>query len=529
MIVAGQQHGGIAQGIAQALWEQYVYDDDGNPLTSTLTDYAMPSAAELPSFEASNTETPSPRNDLGAKGIGESGTIGSTPAVQSAVIDALSHLGVRHIDIPCTAERVWAAVRDAEAGHRDVAVAGAAGDLRQPDCANDPRRRRSRRHLATNFVVGSSRASRLDLARVWPPRDHGRQVARASARRRRVARRAAGRSGGVVARSDEDASATSIAVAGVDLDIAEGEFFSMLGPSGSGKTTMLRMIAGFELPTGGTVLLKGHDVTRLPPFDRDVNTVFQDYALFPHMSVAQNIAYGLRVRRVPKPERNRRVDEALASVRLEEFGARRPHQLSGGQRQRVALARALVNRPAVLLLDEPLGALDLKLREEMQVELKAIQQQVGITFIFVTHDQQEALTMSDRIAVFADGRIEQVGTPTEIYERPMTQFVAGFVGTSNVLAPAAARVLVGRDATCTIRPEHIRIVAAGSEPGPDEMHTTAIVHDVQYLGAFVRVRTETDGRHAPGRRRSERDATGRRRRAGPAVAPFRGARSTCAP
>ena len=283
------------------------------------------------------------------------------------------------------------------------------------------------------------------------------------------------------------------AVDGVDLDIAEGEFFSMLGPSGSGKTTMLRMIAGFELPTEGTVLLKGRDVTRLPPFDRDVNTVFQDYALFPHMSVAQNIAYGLRVRRVPKAERTRRVDEALASVRLDDFGARRPHQLSGGQRQRVALARALVNRPAVLLLDEPLGALDLKLREEMQVELKGIQQEVGITFIFVTHDQQEALTMSDRIAVFADGRIEQVGTPTDIYERPATQFVAGFVGTSNVLPPALAREIVGREETCTIRPEHIRIVAAGSEPTATEMHTTVTVRDVQYLGAFVRVRTETAG------------------------------------
>jgi putative spermidine/putrescine transport system ATP-binding protein len=282
------------------------------------------------------------------------------------------------------------------------------------------------------------------------------------------------------------------AVAGVDLDIAEGEFFSMLGPSGSGKTTMLRMIAGFELPSDGTVLLKGRDVTRLPPFDRDVNTVFQDYALFPHMSVAQNIAYGLRVRRVPRAERTRRVDEALASVRLDEFGSRRPHQLSGGQRQRVALARALVNRPAVLLLDEPLGALDLKLREEIQVELKAIQQQVGITFIFVTHDQQEALTMSDRIAVFADGRIEQVGTPSEIYERPSTRFVAGFVGTSNVLAPEVARVLVGRDDTATIRPEHIRILAAGTEPAADEMHTTATVRDVQYLGAFVRVRADTD-------------------------------------
>jgi len=282
------------------------------------------------------------------------------------------------------------------------------------------------------------------------------------------------------------------AVAGVDLDIAEGEFFSMLGPSGSGKTTMLRMIAGFELPTEGTVLLKGRDVTRLPPFDRDVNTVFQDYALFPHMSVAQNIAYGLRVRRVPKTERNRRVEEALASVRLGDYGSRRPHQLSGGQRQRVALARALVNRPAVLLLDEPLGALDLKLREEMQVELKAIQQQVGITFIFVTHDQQEALTMSDRIAVFAEGRIEQVGTPTEIYEHPVTQFVAGFVCTSNVLEPAVARVLVGRDATCTIRPEQIRIVPDGEAAAGNEMHASATVRDVQYLGAFVRVRAETD-------------------------------------
>jgi putative spermidine/putrescine transport system ATP-binding protein len=282
------------------------------------------------------------------------------------------------------------------------------------------------------------------------------------------------------------------AVAGVDLDIAEGEFFSMLGPSGSGKTTMLRMIAGFELPSDGTVLLKGRDVTRLPPFDRDVNTVFQDYALFPHMSVAENIAYGLRVRRVPRAERTRRVGDALASVRLDDFGSRRPNQLSGGQRQRVALARALVNRPAVLLLDEPLGALDLKLREEMQVELKAIQQDVGITFIFVTHDQQEALTMSDRIAVFADGRIEQVGTPSEIYERPSTQFVAGFVGTSNLLAPDVARALVGRDENSTIRPEHIRIVAAGAEPASDEMHVAAIVRDVQYLGAFVRVRAETD-------------------------------------
>jgi putative spermidine/putrescine transport system ATP-binding protein len=283
------------------------------------------------------------------------------------------------------------------------------------------------------------------------------------------------------------------AVAGIDLDIAEGEFFSMLGPSGSGKTTMLRMIAGFELPTEGTVVLKGRDVTRMPPFDRDVNTVFQDYALFPHMSVAQNIAYGLRVRRVPRDERNRRVGDALASVRLGDFGSRRPHQLSGGQRQRVALARALVNRPAVLLLDEPLGALDLKLREEMQVELKAIQQDVGITFIFVTHDQQEALTMSDRIAVFAEGRIEQVGTPAEIYEQPVSRFVARFVGTSNVLDPADALVLVGREITSTIRPEHIRIVPTGDQPGAHEMHTSATVRDVQYLGAFVRIRAEVPG------------------------------------
>jgi putative spermidine/putrescine transport system ATP-binding protein len=281
------------------------------------------------------------------------------------------------------------------------------------------------------------------------------------------------------------------AVAGVDLDIREGEFFSMLGPSGSGKTTMLRMIAGFELPTTGTIILHGRDVTRTPPFDRDVNTVFQDYALFPHMTVAQNVGYGPRVQRVPRAEIARRVDEALASVRLAEFGARRPNQLSGGQRQRVALARALINRPAVLLLDEPLGALDLKLREEMQVELKAIQQQVGITFVFVTHDQQEALTMSDRIAVFDQGRIEQVGTPKEIYDRPATPFVAGFVGTSNLVPAVAARALLGRDEMCTIRPEHIRFVDGAHPVVSEEVTTEARVESVQFLGAFVRVRTET--------------------------------------
>ena len=222
------------------------------------------------------------------------------------------------------------------------------------------------------------------------------------------------------------------AVAGVDLDVRRGEFFSMLGPSGSGKTTCLRMIAGFELPSAGRVLLGGVDVTGRAPYDRDVNTVFQDYALFPHMSVQENVEYGLRVKRVPRADRRRRAEEALGMVRLADLGKRKPGELSGGQRQRVALARALVNRPRVLLLDEPLGALDLKLRQEMQIELKHIQESVGITFLYVTHDQEEALTMSDRIAVFNNGRIEQIGTPAEVYERPATPFVAGFVGTSNL-------------------------------------------------------------------------------------------------
>ena len=230
-----------------------------------------------------------------------------------------------------------------------------------------------------------------------------------------------------------------VAVDGIDLDIANGEFFSMLGPSGSGKTTVLRMVAGFETPTDGRVELGGADVTRHAPFARDVNTVFQDYALFPHMTVAQNVEYGLRVKRVPRAERRTRAQEALDQVRLDQYGDRRPGQLSGGQRQRVALARALVNRPRVLLLDEPLGALDLKLRREMQVELKELQRDLGITFLFVTHDQEEALTMSDRIAVFNEGRIEQVATPRDLYEQPATPFVAGFVGTSNVLDGDAAR------------------------------------------------------------------------------------------
>src|SRR5438477_636115 len=258
------------------------------------------------------------------------------------------------------------------------------------------------------------------------------------------------------------------AVAGLDLDVADGEFFALLGPSGSGKTTTLRLIAGFELPTSGEVLLHGRDVSKLPPYERDVNTVFQDYALFPHMTVGENVAYGLMVKRVRKPERRERVAEALQMVRLEGFERRKPSQLSGGQRQRVALARALVNRPRLLLLDEPLGALDLKLREEMQIELKTIQREIGITFIFVTHDQDEALTMSDRIAVFNDGRVVQVGTPADVYERPATAFIAGFVGTSNLVRDDAARAITGSGDAFTVRPEKIRIEQPGVEPAANE-------------------------------------------------------------
>jgi putative spermidine/putrescine transport system ATP-binding protein len=276
------------------------------------------------------------------------------------------------------------------------------------------------------------------------------------------------------------------AVAGIDLEIADGEFFSMLGPSGSGKTTTLRMIAGFEQPTSGRILLHGRDVTGVPPFDRDVNTVFQDYALFPHMNVADNVGYGLMVRKVDRQEQQRRVTDALRMVRLAGFGQRKPSQLSGGQRQRVALARALVNRPRVLLLDEPLGALDLKLREEMQIELKAIQKQVGITFIYVTHDQEEALTMSDRLAVFNDGHIEQVGSPAEVYERPTTPFVAGFVGTSNLLRDEVAKAIIGKEGMFTVRPEKIRIGDPGAPVGDDEVSAMGVVRDVLYLGSDTR-------------------------------------------
>jgi putative spermidine/putrescine transport system ATP-binding protein len=284
-----------------------------------------------------------------------------------------------------------------------------------------------------------------------------------------------------------------LAVDQVDLVIPDGEFFAMLGPSGSGKTTCLRMIAGFEQPTSGRILLHGRDVSGLAPYDRDVNTVFQDYALFPHMNVADNVGYALMVRRVPDTERRRRVEEALALVRLEAMGGRKPSQLSGGQRQRVALARALINRPSVLLLDEPLGALDLKLRQAMQLELKALQREVGITFIFVTHDQEEALTMSDRLAVFNHGRVEQVGTPTQVYEDPVNAFVAGFVGASNIIEGDLARHLTGRPDPFTVRPEKITVHGPG-EPVPEGSHSVdGTISEVAYLGAFTRMRVSVSG------------------------------------
>jgi putative spermidine/putrescine transport system ATP-binding protein len=276
------------------------------------------------------------------------------------------------------------------------------------------------------------------------------------------------------------------AVDHVDLEVMDGEFFTLLGPSGSGKTTTLRMIAGFELPTEGRVLLHGEDVSKLPPYMRDVNTVFQDYALFPHMNVGQNVAYGLMVKGVARAERKQRVEEALRMVRLTGFDRRRPSELSGGQRQRVALARALINRPRVLLLDEPLGALDLKLREEMQIELKSIQRDVGITFIFVTHDQDEALTMSDRIAVFNDGKVEQVGTAAEVYETPQTAFIAGFVGTSNILEADAARAITGSGRRFTVRPEKIRLAEPGAAVGDGQCAADGVVREVVYLGIATR-------------------------------------------
>jgi spermidine/putrescine transport system ATP-binding protein len=306
------------------------------------------------------------------------------------------------------------------------------------------------------------------------------------------------------------------AVEHVDLRIAEGEFFSLLGPSGCGKTTTLRMIAGFEEPTSGQILLHGRDMVGVPPFRRDVNMVFQQYALFPHMDVFENVAFGLRRKKVPKDEIARRVAEALALVELEGRERRRPRQLSGGQQQRVALARALVNRPRALLLDEPLGALDLKLRQAMQLELKRIQREVGITFVYVTHDQEEALTMSDRLVVMNAGRIEQLGSPRELYEHPATRFVANFIGTSNILtgrlerrgdAWALAgfgpdeRVLVGdadrapqgQEVELAVRPEKLLLRAEHDPPPPDRCALRVKVTEVVYLGTSTQYRTVTDG------------------------------------
>lgn len=277
------------------------------------------------------------------------------------------------------------------------------------------------------------------------------------------------------------------AVDGVDLDINQGEFITLLGPSGSGKTTVLRMIAGFEVPDSGTIRLKGAEITDLPPYERDVNTVFQDYALFPHMDVITNIEYGLRIMKVPKDERRKRALEVLAQVRLEGYENRKPSQLSGGQRQRVALARALVKRPSVLLLDEPLGALDLKLRQQMQIELKELQREVGITFIFVTHDQEEALTMSDRIAVFDKGKIQQLDRPAAIYERPTNEFVAGFVGISNLISGEVAERLIGKRGTFTVRPEKIALDLKASDA-----RTSGTVKEVEYLGPSTRFLVELD-------------------------------------
>ena len=280
------------------------------------------------------------------------------------------------------------------------------------------------------------------------------------------------------------------AVDDVSLELYDGEFFSMLGPSGSGKTTCLRLIAGFEQPTAGQIELHGRSLVGVPPYERDVNTVFQDYALFPHMSVGENVGYGLMVKRVPKRERQERVHDMLELVRLPGLADRKPSQLSGGQRQRVALARALINHPNVLLLDEPLGALDLKLRQQMQIELKSIQQRVGITFVYVTHDQEEALTMSDRLAVFNQGKIEQLGTPAEVYERPQTEFVAGFVGVSNIVRAEAARKITGEPVSFSIRPEKIRLCPPETPTAPDLYSEEGMIRDVVYLGMYTRYLVE---------------------------------------
>ena len=285
------------------------------------------------------------------------------------------------------------------------------------------------------------------------------------------------------------------AVAHLDLDIHAGEFFSMLGPSGSGKTTVLRLIAGFESASSGTISIESQDVTALAPFDRPVNTVFQDYALFPHMSIQDNVEYGLRTRKVTKPVRAKQALEAIDSVKLSHLAQRLPHQLSGGQRQRIALARALVLRPKVLLLDEPLGALDKQLREEMQVELKRIQREAGITFIFVTHDQEEAMRMSDRIAVFNAGSIEQIGTPQEVYERPQTKFVASFLGVSNIFSGQEAQDIFGTSTMVNIRPERVKLVPADTAPKADDSGVIGTIIEASYIGATTIYLVQTQSGH----------------------------------
>ncbi len=282
-----------------------------------------------------------------------------------------------------------------------------------------------------------------------------------------------------------------VAVNDLDIEIGAGEFFSMLGPSGSGKTTVLRMIAGFEEPTAGSILLHGTDVTKSAPFDRDVNTVFQDYALFPHLTIAENVAYGLKVRGVSAAERRRLVAESLEQVQLAHVADRSPAQLSGGQRQRIALARALILRPKVLLLDEPLGALDKQLREQMQFELKQIQREVGITFVFVTHDQEEALTLSDRVAVFNNGKIEQVGSPREVYEFPRTEFVARFLGITNLLADDAAQRILGERTPHSVRPERVRLVDPTAPLDPADIALPGTILETVYAGAHTRYLVET--------------------------------------
>ena len=282
------------------------------------------------------------------------------------------------------------------------------------------------------------------------------------------------------------------AVDGVSLQIEAGEFITLLGPSGSGKTTVLRLIAGFEDADAGSITLSGEEITHLPPFDRDVNTVFQDYALFPHMTIQENVEYGLRNRKVPKPERAKQALEAIASVKLEHVSQRLPHQLSGGQRQRIALARSLVLRPRVLLLDEPLGALDRQLREEMQSELKRIQREAGITFVFVTHDQEEAMRMSDRIVVFNEGKIEQIGTPEEVYNKPATKFVAGFLGAANIVSGQHAKKVFGSELTMSIRPERIALHPSSYSAKKGETAVSGAIVEKAFIGASTVYVIETD-------------------------------------